>query len=191
MNIDFLVDINNCIAVLQHGGLIVYPTDTIWGIGCDATNAEAIAKIYKLKKRDESKAMIVLVADAKDLSNYVVSIDLSVFDYLKTVRKPTTIIYSGIKGLAENLIAQDKTAAIRVVQDEFCKQLIKQFGKPLVSTSANISGQPFPQKFSDIDINIINKLDYVVQYRRNDQTQAIPSSIVKWNIDGSVQVIRS
>lgn len=188
---DFFRDVENCVQALQNGNLILYPTDTIWGIGCDATNTTAVAKIYTLKKRDEQKAMIVLIADEKDLLKYIKKPDIRIFDYLKTLQKPTTVIYEEAIGLAENLIAKDKTVAIRVIHDEFCKQVIKKLGKPIVSTSANLAGYPSPQKFSDIHMDIINGVDYVVQHRKEEQKLNIPSTIVKWNPDGSVKTIRS
>ncbi|HPH99339.1 MAG TPA: L-threonylcarbamoyladenylate synthase [Chitinophagaceae bacterium] len=188
---NFLLDIDHCLATLRKGGLILYPTDTIWGIGCDATNAAAVATIYQLKKRAEYKAMIVLLANEQDVVKYVTPIDERIFDYLKTTKKPTTIIYEGATGLAKNLITLDGTIAIRIVQDDFCKSLITKFGKPLVSTSANLSGQASPKNFSTIDPTIIKGVDYVVEYKRVDNTSATPSSIVKWNADGFAEIIRS
>jgi L-threonylcarbamoyladenylate synthase len=183
-------DIEQCLRVLEAGGLILYPTDTIWGIGCDATNEEAVARIYKLKKRPDEKSMIVLLAEEKDILNHVSQAHPRVFDYIKGVKKPTTFIYEGGTGLARNLVSQDGTVAIRVTSDPFCNQLISRFGKPLVSTSANISGYPPPTVFGDIDSAIKDGVDYVVQHRQEDTTPAFPSSIIKWNKDGTVTVIR-
>lgn len=188
---DFNNDIENCLTVLQNGGLILYPTDTIWGIGCDATNADAVKKIFALKKRSESKTMIVLIADERDVLKYVASPDLRIFDFLKTVKKPTTIIYEGAIGLAENLINTDGTIAIRIVNEIFCKHLIKRFRKPIVSTSANISGENAPQFFNDIHKEIKLGVDYVVDYRRDDTIPKQPSAIVKWNKDSTTTIIRS
>jgi L-threonylcarbamoyladenylate synthase len=189
--LEFNDDIEKCLNVLGKGGLIVYPTDTIWGIGCDATNAEAVKKIFALKKRSESKSMIVLMADERDILKYVSQPDLRIFDFLKTVRKPTTIIYEGAIGLAENIINKDGTVAIRIVNETFCKHLIKRFRKPIVSTSANISGEEAPQFFNRINKEIKDGADYIVNYRRDDTTPKKPSAIVHWNKDATVTIIRS
>jgi L-threonylcarbamoyladenylate synthase len=188
---NFENDIEACLNVLQDGGLILYPTDTVWGIGCDAANEDAVAKIYQLKKRSDEKSMIVLLADEKSILKYVTQPDLAVFDFLKQTDKPTTVIYQGATGLAENLINKDGSIAIRIVNDLFCKHLVKRFKKPIVSTSANISGQPSPSIFKEIDTAIKNGVDYIVQHRRDDSKIAEPSSIVKWNADGSLTIIRS
>src|SRR5450432_2018704 len=157
--VDFLKDINNCLEVLRAGGVILYPTDTVWGLGCDATNAIAVEKIFDIKQRPPAKSMIVLLADERDVLQYVAAPDLQVFDYLDTVTKPTTIIYDGIIGLAGNVLADDGSAGIRVVKDAFCKHLIKRFRKPVVSTSANISGEPAPAHFADIPASIKTAVD--------------------------------
>lgn len=155
--------------VLQNRKTILYPTDTIWGIGCDATNEEAVKKVYKIKQREESKALIVLVSSLNMLKKYV-SVPKKALEILKTATKPTTIIYKNPKGLAENLInKKDNTVAIRIVQDDFCRKLIKQFQKPIVSTSANISGKPTPKSFTEIENTILNEVDYIV----NLQTEKI------------------
>jgi L-threonylcarbamoyladenylate synthase len=187
----FANDIKSCIDVLQNGGLILYPTDTIWGIGCDATNEKAVAKIYDLKKRPDEKSMIILLANEKDLHNYILQPNTKVLDYLKTVNKPTTVIYEGAINMAKNLINKDGSIAIRIVKDDFCKELITAFKKPIVSTSANISGHAAPQIFATIDSVIKNGVDYIVQHRKNDETPAAPSAIIKWNADNSVFIIRS
>jgi L-threonylcarbamoyladenylate synthase len=176
----FESDILNCLETLKKGGLILYPTDTIWGIGCDATNAEAVEKIYSLKKRSDEKSMIVLVAGEKEIVKYVAQPDLEIFNYLNTVQKPTTVIYQGAIGLADNLVAKDGSIAIRICQDEFCKHLIRRFRKPIVSTSANVSGERFPKNFSEINAGIRTGVDYVVQYRQNDHTPSAPSTLIKW-----------
>jgi L-threonylcarbamoyladenylate synthase len=186
----FSNDIEKCLTVLQNGGLILYPTDTIWGIGCDAANERAISKIYALKKRPDEKSMIVLMAEEKDIINHVAQPDLNVFDYLKTTSKPTTVIYDGAIGLADNLISKDGTIAIRLTTDSFCRSLIKQFRKPIVSTSANISGYPSPLVFNDINDEIKNGVDYIVQHRQNDLIPATASSIIKWLPDGTYITIR-
>ena len=187
---NFENDIEKCIEVLKAGGIILYPTDTVWGIGCDATNEEAIDKIYQLKQRPENKSMIVLVAEEKDILKYVAAPDLAVFDYLKNSVKPTTVIYGGAIGLAENLPGEDGSIAIRICNEAFCKHLLKRFRKPIVSTSANISGKATPKIFNEISDEIKSGVDYVVQYRQQDETIAEPSSIIKWHQDGSFDVLR-
>lgn len=182
-------DIQNCLRVLRTGGTILYPTDTVWGLGCDATNASAVEKIYRLKKRDDSKALIVLAATERDIMQYTASVDLSLFDYLDTRVKPTTVIYGHGLGFAENLTATDGSIAIRICKDDFCKALIKRFGKPIVSTSANISGEPTPGNFAAISNEIKAGVDYIVSHRQNDNEPAQPSSIIKWK-NGKIEVIR-
>jgi L-threonylcarbamoyladenylate synthase len=170
--------------------LILYPTDTIWGIGCDATNASAVEKIYKIKKRPDEKKMIVLVSDEKDISKYVAHPTQAIFEYLHSIKKPTTVVYEEAFGLANNLIDSDGTIAIRICKEEFCQNLIHQFRKPIVSTSANISGQSPPEIFSKIKSEIKEKVDYVVRYRQDDDHIAEPSSVIKWNKNGTITVIR-
>lgn len=187
---NFEKDIAECLSVLNTGGLILYPTDTIWGIGCDATNEAAVAKIYALKKRPDEKSMIILLADQKSINKYITRPDPAVFEYLDQTTKPTTIIYEDATGIADNLVGNDGSIAIRIVQDEFCRQLIRRFQKPIVSTSANISGEPAPQHFGAIGIPIKNGVDYIVQHRQNDTAIVSPSAIVKWNADGSLSIIR-
>lgn len=186
----FNTDIEACLRVLESGGLILYPTDTIWGIGCDATNEEAVGKIFALKKRIETKALIVLIADERSLLQYVASPHIEVFDYIQGVSKPTTIIYENAIGLAGNLLAEDGSVGIRICADEFCKHLIKRFRKPIVSTSANVSGFPSPKVFSDIDIAVKQGVDYVVHYRQDDTIPVEPSAVVKCNKDGSFTILR-
>jgi L-threonylcarbamoyladenylate synthase len=188
--LEFENDILKCLEVLKRGGIILYPTDTIWGIGCDAMNVEAVKKIYTLKKRPDEKSMIVLAAGEKEILRYVTQPDLSIFDFLKTRQKPTTVIYEGAIGFADNLIAKDGSIAIRVCKDEFCRNLIRRFRKPIVSTSANISGGPSPKSFSKISDEVKNNVDYVVQYRQNDEATAEPSSLIKWE-KGKAVILRS
>jgi L-threonylcarbamoyladenylate synthase len=187
---DFQQDIDASLTVLQNGGVILYPTDTIWGIGCDATDAAAVSKVFALKQRAETKSLIVLMADEKDILKYTSQPDLRIFDYLHTVTKPTTVIYEGAVGLAGNLIGADGTVAIRLVDDPFCRHLIKRLRKPLVSTSANISGEPAPSNFMAIDLRVKEGVDYIVHHRQDDITPREPSAIVRWNNDGTVSVIR-
>jgi L-threonylcarbamoyladenylate synthase len=186
----FNTDIEACLRVLESGGLILYPTDTIWGIGCDATNEAAVEKIFALKKRIETKALIVLIADERSLLQYVASPHIEVFDYIQGVSKPTTIIYENAIGLASNLLAEDGSVGIRICADEFCKHLIKRFRKPIVSTSANVSGFPPPKVFSDIDIAVKEGVDYMVHYRQDDTIPVEPSAVVKCNKDGSFTILR-
>ncbi len=186
----FKYDIENCIKVLSSGGLILYPTDTVWGIGCDSTNEEAVSKIYKLKNRNESKSMIILVADEKDILNYTNTTELKIYDYIKGIHKPTTVIYQNAIHLADNLINADGSIGIRIVKDDFCQELIKAFGKPIVSTSSNISGYPAPSMFSEIDILIKDGVDYVVQHRQEEQVPGKPSTVIKMNEDGSYEILR-
>lgn len=167
----------------------MYPTDTVWGIGCDATNAAAVEKIYQIKKRPDSKAMIVLMADEREVLKHVASVDLQVFDYLQKNKKPTTVIYEHAIGLADNLLAKDGSIGIRICNEAFCRHLIKRFRKPIVSTSANISGDATPPFFAAIKDEIKKMVDYIVSYRQNDQTIANPSSVIKWN-NGTISVIR-
>jgi L-threonylcarbamoyladenylate synthase len=187
--VNFEIDIKQCLKVLKDGGLILYPTDTVWGIGCDATNAEAVEKIYKLKQRPDNKAMIVLVADERQVLQHVAAPDLQVFDYLQEVAKPTTVIYEGAIGLADNLVAIDGSIAIRICNEDFCKHLIKRFRKPIVSTSANISGQPTAKLFDDIADEIKKAVDYVVKYRQDDKMLCTLSSLIRWE-NGHGSIIR-
>ena len=182
-------DIEKCLEVLKSGGLILYPTDTVWGIGCDATNEKAVDKIYRLKKRSDEKALIVLVADERDIMQYVAAPDLSLFDYLDKVAKPTTVVYDGALGFADNLVANDGSIAIRICKDDFCRHLIKRFRKPIVSTSANISGSPAPKIFKEVSNEIKIGVGHIVQYRQDDETIAEPSSLIKWN-NGTVTILR-
>jgi L-threonylcarbamoyladenylate synthase len=185
----FEKDIENCLNTLKAGDLILYPTDTVWGIGCDATNEEAVEKIYKLKRRSDEKAMIVLVADEKEIMQHVAAPDLSLFDYLEKAPKPTTVVYEGALGFADNIVASDGSIAIRICKDDFCRQLIKRFRKPIVSTSANISGMPSPKIFKEINEEIKTGVDYLVQYRQDDERISEPSSLIKWN-NGNVTILR-
>ena len=190
MTPQFNTDIEACLRVLESGGLILYPTDTIWGIGCDATSEAAVGKIFAFKKRIETKALIVLIADERSLLQYVASPHIEVFDYIQGVSKPTTIIYENAIGLAGNLLAEDGSVGIRICADEFCKHLIKRFRKPIVSTSANVSGFPPPKVFSDIDIAVKEGVDYMVHYRQDDTIPVEPSAVVKCNKDGSFTILR-
>ncbi|CAM1370578.1 L-threonylcarbamoyladenylate synthase [Tenacibaculum xiamenense] len=176
------------VTVLENKGTVLYPTDTVWGIGCDATNYEAVKEVYKIKNREESKSLIILVDSIEMLGNYLKEVPKEALRFLNNVIKPTTVIYSGPINLAKNTVASDNTIAIRIVQNEFCKKLIKEFGKPIVSTSANVSGEPTPKSFSEISLAIVNNVDYVVNLHQ-DRIAEKSSTIVKIE-DGNVLVIR-
>ncbi|RKE92368.1 L-threonylcarbamoyladenylate synthase [Ichthyenterobacterium magnum] len=182
-------DITQTLNILSSGKLILYPTDTVWGIGCDATNIDAVKKIYQLKQRENSKALICLVANDAMLKKHIPEIHNTALDIIKLAVKPTTIIYNNPKGLASNLIAKDNSVAIRIPKNEFCLELIRQFGKPIVSTSANISGEPTPKSFKEISKEILKGVDYVVNLP-DEKNEAKPSSIIKISNDGNVKVIR-
>ncbi|HEY4786454.1 MAG TPA: L-threonylcarbamoyladenylate synthase [Bacteroidales bacterium] len=183
-------EINKALSVLRNGGIILYPTDTIWGIGCDATNAEAVNRVYSLKQREETKSMLVLVEHADRIGRYVKEIPEVALELIEVNDKPMTIIYPGAINLAQNLVGKDKTIGIRIVQDDFCQKLIAKLNRPIVSTSANISGQPSPAIFSEISDEIKNGVDYVVNWRQNDATKSLPSSIIKVGIGGEIEIIR-
>jgi L-threonylcarbamoyladenylate synthase len=187
---DFENDIKQCIAVLESGGTILYPTDTVWGVGCDALNEAAIEKVFTLKQRPKNKSLIVLLAEARDIIQYVAAPYPDIIDIVESFDKPTTVIYDGAIGFPDNLISEDGSIAIRVTNDPFCKALIKRFKKPLVSTSANVSGQPTPSFFKLVTKEIIDGADYVVQYRQDDDTIKQSSSIIRIDDDGNVEVIR-
>ncbi|KAA1247848.1 L-threonylcarbamoyladenylate synthase [Aquimarina sp. RZ0] len=186
---DHREEIEKTIIVLKRGGLILYPTDTVWGLGCDATNPGAIEKIYALKKRAESKSMICLVSDFKMLQQYVEEVPEVAYDILKYATKATTIIYDRPLRVAENMIAGDNTLGIRVVRDPFCGKLIRKFKRPIVSTSANISGNATPANLKEISKEILEGVDYVVNLPLQNKG-AKPSSIIKIGGDSTVKIIR-
>lgn len=182
-------EISNSLEILKNGKVFLYPTDTVWGIGCDATDVSAVNKVFEIKKRPESKSLIILVDSLKMLQKYVLEIPSSVLDILENTKTPTTIIYKNPIQLASNVIASDNTVAIRIVQNEFCKQLINQFKKPIVSTSANISGSPTPKSFKEIEQPILDSVDYIVNLQReaiNDKS----STILKVEENGEILVLR-
>lgn len=186
---NFEEDIIKALEQLKSGGIILYPTDTIWGIGCDATNVAAAEKIMQLKQRPQQKSFVVLAASEKDILQYTASPDLSVFDYLENVQKPTTVIYEHALGLAENVCNSDGSVAIRICNDAFCRHLIKRFRKPIVSTSANVSGEPSPGNFAQVSPLIKKGVDYIVQYRQNDSSIQAASSLIRWK-NGAAEIIR-
>ncbi len=183
-------DINNALEIVRSGGIILYPTDTVWGIGCDATNPEAVQRIYDLKNRPLSKSMLVLVDQPGRIGQYVQVVPEIAWELMEVNDKPMTIIYPGAKNLAPNLIAADGSIGIRVTTDDFCRQLVQRFRKPIVSTSANISGQPSPGYFAKISDAIIQGVDYIVKHRQEDHTPAIASSLIKLGLSGQIEILR-
>ncbi|MDR0794500.1 MAG: threonylcarbamoyl-AMP synthase [Tannerella sp.] len=183
-------DLMKACEALHKGGMIVYPTDTIWGIGCDATCEEAVGRVYALKQRADHKALLVLIDNPAKLTAYVSEVPDMAWDLIEVSYKPLTIIYPNAKNLAINLLGEDGSLGIRITNELFSNELCKLFRKPLVSTSANISGFPSPERFSGIAENVKNGVDYVVKYRQNETTRACPSSIIKLNDDGSFHIIR-
>ena len=183
-------DIKRAIETLRNGGIILYPTDTVWGIGCDATNLEAVKKVYEIKHRDDSKALICLVDSDARLQRYVRNVPDVAWDIFELATKPTTIILDDAVNLAPNLIAEDGTIAMRITQEPFSKELCYRFQKPLVSTSANISGEPAAQNYGDISEELLNAVDYVCWSRRQEHKPHTPSSIIKLEKNGTVAIIR-
>ena len=185
-------DIKNAIECMRKGGVILYPTDTVWGIGCDATNPEAVAKVYKIKQRDDSKALICLVDSADRMARYFRNVPQVAWDFIDVAMpvKPTTIILDDATGVANNLVAEDGSLAMRVTFEPFSKELCYRFQKPLVSTSANVSGEPAAQNYRDISPEILEAVDYVCWSRRQEHKPHTPSSIVKLSKNGEVKVIR-
>lgn len=184
------IEIDNAVEVLKKGGVILYPTDTIWGIGCDATNKQAVDKIYQIKNREKNKSMIVLMENSDQIKEYVKTIPSIAFELIKNCERPTTIIYPGAIKLADNVIAADGSIAIRIPDNEFCKRLIKVFSRPIVSTSANFSGETSAISFDKISPALLVNMDYIVQIMHNQIITSKPSRILKLNIEGSFQIIR-
>ncbi len=182
-------EIKKAIEVLKNGGLILYPTDTVWGIGCDATNQDAVKKVFQLKQRTDAKALICLVADERMLQKYVKQVPQAALDIIAITNKPTTIIYDQAQHLAPNLIANDGSVAIRVPDHDFCYQLTRKLNGAIVSTSANISGQPTPKSFKEISQEVLKGVDYIVNLHREKKCDQ-PSSIIKLSNNGVVQIIR-
>ncbi len=190
MNSEFSYDLTRSLEVLREGGVILYPTDTIWGIGCDATNVEAVSRIYKIKQREDVKSMLVLMENPNLLYSYVADVPEIAWDLINVADKPLTIIYPNARNLAPNLIASDRSIGIRITNEAFSQQLVQHFRKPIVSTSANISGDNAPANFSEISESIKSAVDYIVQYRQNEFTKSNPSSILKIGIGGQIKIIR-
>ena len=183
-------DLKKAVDVLREGGLILYPTDTIWGIGCDATNKEAVKRVYDLKQRHDSKSMIVLLDNVAKLPGYIDEIPDVAYDMIELTDKPLTIIFDGAKNLADNLLAGDGSVGIRITLETFSQQLCGRFKKPLVSTSANVSGEPFPQNFSEISDVIKQGVDFIVSFRQEEMKNPAPSGIIKLGKGGEVTIIR-
>ncbi|MBS9768088.1 MAG: threonylcarbamoyl-AMP synthase [Flavobacteriaceae bacterium] len=183
-------DLQNALKTLREGGLILYPTDTIWGIGCDATNEEAVQKVFTLKQRKDSKSLLLLVEHEGRLPSYIEQVPDLAFDLIAMSEKPLSIIYDKARNLAKSVIAEDGSVGIRVCKEPFVKALLQQFKKPIVSTSANISGNSAPTFFAEISEEIKKGVDYCVEYRQEDKTKSASSSIIKLGNDGEIKVIR-
>lgn len=183
-------DLNQALETLKSGGLILYPTDTIWGIGCDATNPEAVEKIFALKGRDKGKSMIILLGNDNQLQSYVSEVPEVAYELLEATDKPLTIIYSKAKNLAANVVAEDGSIGIRVVNHPFCEQLLQRFRKPIVSTSANISGQASARNYAEVSDEIVNGVDYVVKFGQQDPSNGTASTIMKLDPSGKFEFIR-
>ncbi len=186
---DFTTDIEQCLAALNEGGVILYPTDTIWGLGCDATNEEAVEKLIAIKGKPAHKGLIVLLPSERDVLQYVAAPDPEVFNYLAETDKPVTVIYEGGIGVADEVLNEDGSIAIRLVKEDFCRHLLKRFKKPIVSTSANLHGQPSPQNFFSISPKVKSAVNYVVNFRQKDSNSTAASSIIKWK-NGKAVIIR-
>lgn len=184
------VEIKKAVEVLRNGGIILYPTDTIWGLGCDATNEKAVQRIYEIKKRSDAKSLLVLLDNPGKLQGYIDEVPDIAWDLIELSEKPLTIIYPNAKNLAPNLIAADKSIGIRITNETFSKRLCESFRKPIVSTSANISGATAPAIFSEISQEIISQVDYVVNFKQNDTAISKPSSILKLGLGGEIVIIR-
>ena len=180
----FEQDINECLDALKRGDTLLYPTDTVWGIGCDAMNAAAVDKVFALKQRPKEKSMIILLADARDILQYIATPPPDIIAIVEAFDRPTTVIYPNALGFPGNVVNADGTIAIRVTNDPFCKALVKRFRGPVISTSANISGQPAPALFRDISGEIISNAGYVVKYRQEDIAARAPSRIVRVSDEG-------
>lgn len=183
-------DLENALKTLKSGGTILYPTDTIWGIGCDATSAKAVEKVYQIKQRMETKSLIILLDSVEKLSGYLEKVPDIIIDLLSEINSPITVIYPNARNLAKNVIAADRSIGIRIVNEPFCRELIQNFGKPIVSTSANISGDPSPISFKNISPKIKKQVDYIVKTRQNEIGDFKASKIIKLVDDGTYIVLR-
>lgn len=190
MNAEILSEINRTLKVLKEGGVILYPTDTIWGIGCDALNSRAVEQIYRIKNRKDNKSLIILVDSFEMLERYVEKVPEITGDLIDSIENPVTVIYDNARNLPKNVTAADGTVAIRIVRDEFCRHLIHTYGRPVISTSANISGEPTPMVFSKISENIKSKVNYTVQLYHDLFVQAKASTIIRLTGSGEYKIIR-
>ena len=188
---EFDNELEKCLQVLAAGGIILYPTDTVWGLGCDATNEAAVNKLMELKGKPDQKGLIVILGSERDVLQYVAAPDMEVFDFLEMQQKPTTVIYENGLGVANPVLNADGSIAIRLIKDDFCRHLVKRFRKPVVSTSANFHGQPAPTHFHQIDAALVQAVDYTVKYRQNDTRSTQSSAIVKWHPGGKVTILRN
>jgi len=186
----FEEDIKESLKTLRQGGIILYPTDTVWGLGCDPTNESAVARIFKIKSRDENKSLIILVDGLSMIERYVKDIPEIACELAEVSDTPLTIIYPKGKNLARGVCSEDDSIAIRICNDEFCSELIRRFRKPIASTSANLSGSPCPGNFSEVEKTLIDKVDFVVDWRQNDRSRRAASPVIKVNPDGTIKIIR-
>ncbi|MFZ4398945.1 MAG: L-threonylcarbamoyladenylate synthase [Bacteroidales bacterium] len=183
-------EIKKAIKVLENGGVILYPTDTIWGIGCDATNKQAVEKIFHIKRREKNKSMIVLMENIDQLKKYIVNVPMMAYDLIENANRPTTIIYPEAKNLPDNLIAADGSIAVRIPDHELCQLLIKTFGKPITSTSANFSGEISADCYENISTELLPQMDYIIQIMHTQIIKSTPSRILKLDKEGCYSVIR-
>jgi L-threonylcarbamoyladenylate synthase len=183
-------DLTRALEILRYGGTILYPTDTIWGIGCDATNDEAVRKIFEVKKRGDTRQMLILIDDPLNIGSYVENVPEPAYSLIESAQRPLSIIFRGAVNLAPSLLGAGNTIGIRIVRDEFCRELIRRHGRPVVSTSANISGNPPPANFSSIENQIKISVDYIVKWRQDDETTSSPSDIIKFGEEGEIIKIR-
>lgn len=187
---DFKEDLREALKILREGGVILYPTDTVWGLGCDATSRHAVEKVFKIKQRKDSKSLILLVNGYAMLQRYVSNIPETAKELMEVTDKPLTIIYQEGMKLAPGVCNEDGSVGIRICMDDFCNELITRFRKPIISTSANLSGKPFPANFKEIDDKIIGSVDYVVKHRQNERGKNPPSSIIRAENNGTIKIIR-
>jgi L-threonylcarbamoyladenylate synthase len=190
MTTSFTEDVIKAVDILRSGGVILYPTDTIWGLGCDATNPAAVKRIYEIKQRQDTKSMLILMENPNLLNSYITEVPEIAWELIEVADTPLTIIYPGAKNLATNLLAPDGSVGIRITNEAFTQQLIQRFRKPVVSTSANITGQKSPQNFIEISEEIKKSVDYIVDFRQDDLSRSNPSGIIKLGIGGQIEIIR-
>ncbi|MBQ9339900.1 MAG: threonylcarbamoyl-AMP synthase [Paludibacteraceae bacterium] len=183
-------DFHRALTTLQGGGIILYPTDTVWGLGCDARQERAVRRLFELKRRADAKAMLCLVDVPGRISSYVTEVPEMAWNLIEFATRPLTIIYPGARNVAPSLIADDGSLGIRVCEDKFCQELVARLHAPIVSTSANISGEPAAKSFADVTPEIINGVDYVVRYRQEEEVEATPSSIIKLGLHNEIKIIR-